>query len=75
MEACQSSSIPFTADLSDESLVKQSMYTFTWEISFNGSSWKLDWQQRRPRTHWLYAAPIEPTFQNPESVPTNPNRT
>jgi len=39
----QISSIPFTADLSDETMVKMSKYTFAWEISFNGSSWSFYW--------------------------------
>lgn len=66
--------ITFTADLSDASLVKMSKYTFTWEISFNGSSWSSIGNSGEHEIHWLYAPPIEATFQNPESAP-NPQRT
>jgi hypothetical protein len=70
----QISSIPFTADLSDQTMVKMSKYTFAWEISFNGSSWSSIGNSGEHEVHWLFAAPIEPTFQNPESAP-NPTRT
>ena len=67
-------SIPFTADLSDASLVKQSMYTLAWEISFDGSSWNSIGNSGAHEVHWLYGAPIQPAFQNPETAP-NPQKT
>jgi hypothetical protein len=66
--------ISFTADLSDASKVKRSKYDFSWEISYDGSSWHSMGSSGEHEIHWLYAAPIEPTFQNPESAP-NPTRT
>ena len=70
----QLNDIPFTADLSDASMVKMSKYTFAWEISFNGSSWSSIGSSGEHEIHWLFGAPIEPAFQNPESAP-NPQRT
>lgn len=71
----QLNSIPFTTDLSDSSVVKMSKYTFTWEISFNGSSWSSIGNSGEHEVHWLFGAPLDPAFQNPESAPTNPTRT
>lgn len=70
----QINSIPFTADLSGSSLVKMSKYTFTWEISFGGSSWNSIGNSGEHEVHWLFSDPIEPAFQNPESAP-NSSRT
>jgi len=70
----QLNSIPFTADPSGSSMVKMSKYTFTWEISFNGSSWNSIGNSGEHEVHWLFGDPIEPAFQNPESAP-NPSRT
>ncbi|HYW72033.1 MAG TPA: NBR1-Ig-like domain-containing protein [Pyrinomonadaceae bacterium] len=68
------SNIPFTVDLPDSSAVKMSQYTFTWEISFTGSSWTSMGNSGQHELHWLYAAPILPAFMNPDSA-TNPTRT
>lgn len=66
----QLSSIPFSADLPDESKVKMSKYTFAWEISFDGSSWSSIGSSGEHEVHWLYAAPLTPEFKNSDSAPT-----
>jgi hypothetical protein len=62
--------ISFTGDLGDSSKVKQSMYTFSWEISFDGSSWTSIGTTGAHEVHWLYANPIGPEFRNADSAPT-----
>lgn len=62
--------ISFTGDLGDSSKVKQSMYTFSWEISFDGSSWTSLGTTGAHEVHWLYANPIGPEFKNADSAPT-----
>lgn len=61
--------VTFAADLADASRVKRSRYTFTWEVSFDGSSWSSIGNSGEHEIHWLYGAPIEPAFQNPGSAP------
>ena len=70
----QLNSIAFSADLPDQTKVKMSKYTFSWEASFDGSSWVSIGSSGQHEVHWLYGAPIEPAFQNPESAP-NPSHT
>lgn len=68
--AVQLNSIPFSADLPDQTKVKMSKYTFNWEISFGGSSWSPIGGSGQHEVHWLHAAPLTPEFKNPDSAPT-----
>lgn len=71
--------ISFTGDLPDSSKVKQSKYTFAWEISFDGSSWAPLNSSGEHEVHWLYDTPTSipasastPAVGPEFTTPTNP---
>lgn len=68
------SNIPLSTDPRDFTRVKKSLYTYDWEISFDGSSWVSIGSSGPHEVHWLQASPIGPEFRNPDSAP-NPTRT